>query len=345
MGQAADRRPCVERAGMPVGPPATPSRQRNDARAFGDRLGGDKLEARRTAVIPGTIRARRAGVRQPARSAHARRGSGIRSGGSGRLGACLAAIVLAFAPTVPAAATEPPLVAVAASLRIAMPDLVAAFERASGRRVRVAYAASGVLTRQIRRGAPFELFLAANAEYPAILVRAGLTAGEPVAYALGRIGLFAPHDSPLDVSRGMRGLEAALAAGTIERFAVPNPRHAPYGLRARQALEHAGLWGSIEPLLVLGENAAQAAQFAASGSSQGGIVPASLGTAPRFAQRGRFAPIPAARHAPLAQRMVLLRGAGPTARAFHHFLQQTAARAILAEHGFSLPAADAVAAP
>ena len=234
-------------------------------------------------------------------------------------------------------AAERPAVAVAASLRIAMPALAAAFEDRTGHRIRLSYAASGLLTRQIRRGAPFELFLAANAAYPERLVRAGLTEGEGRVYAHGRIGLFAPDDSPIAVADGLAGLRRALAAGSVARFAIPNPRHAPYGVRARQALEHAGAWSAIQPALVVGENAAQAAQFAASGSTAGGIIPASLGRAPRFAQRGRFALIPAARHEPLPQRMVLLQGAGPVARALHDFLLSGRAREVLRMHGFSVP--------
>lgn len=240
----------------------------------------------------------------------------------------------------PIGATEKPAIAVAASLRIAMPSLVEAFEETSGETVRLSYASSGVLTRQIRRGAPFELFLAANSGYPERLVRAGLTDGDGAVYARGRIGLFAPHGSPIDVTDGLAGLRQTLADGAIERFAIPNPNHAPYGIRARQALEQAGLWQAVEPVLVLGENAAQTAQFAASGSTAGGIVPASLGKAPRFAEKGRFALIPSDAHATLEQRMVLLQGAGPTARALYDFLQTPGARAIFREHGFSVPPGD-----
>lgn len=250
----------------------------------------------------------------------------------------LFAVVIGLCLSFPLSAADRPPIAVAASLRIAMPSLVDAFEEATGRQVRVSYAASGVLTRQVRRGAPFELFLAANAAFPEKLVRAGLTEGDGAVYAHGRIGLFAPPDSRIDVTAGLEGLRKPLARGAIARFAIPNPDHAPYGIRARQALQRTGLWAAIEPVIVLGENAAQAAQFAASGSTAGGIVPASLGMASRFAQRGRFALIPADRHEPLEQRMVLLQGAGPTARALHDFLLTPRARGILRDHGFSVPA-------
>lgn len=269
------------------------------------------------------------------RYAHAGR-RGPRRGCVGALAALLALVI-----AVPLPAAERASVAVAASLRIAMPALIAAFERETGHSLRVAYASSGILTRQIRRGAPFSLFLAANADYPGKLVRAGLTVGAGTTYAHGRIGLFVPDGSPLDADAGLEGLRRALANGRVERFAIPHPGHAPYGVRARQALEHAGLWQRIQPVLVRGENAAQAAQFSASGSTAGGIIPASLGRAPRFAERGRFAPIAARRHAPLEQRMVLLAGADATARSFYRFMQGPVARRILERNGFALPAADA----
>src|SRR5690606_24279723 len=114
---------------------------------------------------------------------------------------------------------------------------------------------------------------------------------------------------------------------------------APYGRAARAALQHAGLWSRIAPHLVLGENAAQAAQFAASGSSQGGILPLSLSKAPAVAALGAFATIPAEWHAsePLRQRVVVPRRAGRVARSFFEYLQQPAARAIFAQYGFALP--------
>jgi len=108
-------------------------------------------------------------------------------------------------------------------------------------------------------------------------------------------------------------------------------------------LRHAQLWTQIEPRLVFGENAAQAMQFAASGSTQGGIVPLSLSKAPQIARLGTFALIPAEWHAdePLRQRMVLMKSAGETARAFYHYLQQPAARAIFVRYGFVLPEEEA----
>ncbi len=104
-----------------------------------------------------------------------------------------------------------------------------------------------------------------------------------------------------------------------------------------EALKSAGLWERIRKRLVIGENASQAAQFAASGSTDGGLIPYSLALAPAIGERGTFALVPAGAHAPLRQRMALIRGAGETAWRFYAFVQTPAARAILARHGFAPP--------
>ena len=135
----------------------------------------------------------------------------------------------------------------------------------------------------------------------------------------------------------LQGLRQALAAGQVKRFAIANPEHAPYGRAAMQALQSAGLWDTLQPHLVLGENVSQAAQFAASGSAQGGIFAYSLALAPAVSAGGSFVLIPDKLHQPLHQRMVLTRKAGDTARLFYAYLQQPAARAVFKRHGFALP--------
>lgn len=236
-------------------------------------------------------------------------------------------------------ATEAPAVAAAADLKFALAEIAARFKQDGRRDVRLSFGSSGNFARQIEQGAPFELFFSADENFVFRLADQGLTVDRGAPYAIGGIMLFVPHGSALKADAGWQDLGAALADGRLKRFAIANPAHAPYGRAARAALQHAGLWSAIEPRLVFGENAAQAMQFAASGSSQGGIVPLSLSKAPEVAGRGRFIAIPAAWHAgePLRQRMVLIKGAGATARAFHEFLQQPAARAILVRHGFTLP--------
>lgn len=103
-------------------------------------------------------------------------------------------------------------------------------------------------------------------------------------------------------------------------FAIANPEHAPYGRRAEEALRHAGLWEAIKPKLIFGENVSQAAQFATSGSVDGGIIAWLLARSPQMAHIGRYALIPAEWHGPLSQRMVLSKNADATAQAFYRYM-------------------------
>ncbi|MDP3488906.1 MAG: molybdate ABC transporter substrate-binding protein [Phenylobacterium sp.] len=234
-----------------------------------------------------------------------------------------------------------PTVAAAADLQFALPQVVEAFRAQGGGPLRLVFGSSGAFTAQIEQGAPFEVFLSADEAYVRRLAQGGLTDGDGHPYGQGRIVLFAPEGSTLKVDPQMADLTAALSDGRLRRFAIANPDHAPYGRAAREALIHTGLWEAARPRLVLGENAAQAAQFAASGSAQGGLIAYSLALSPEFARRGTFVLIPESFHRPLNQQMALLRGAGDTARAFYEFLQGPAARRILERYGFVLPQAKA----
>jgi len=232
---------------------------------------------------------------------------------------------------------EEPVIAAASDLRFALEDVAAAFRSDTGASVRLAFGSSGNFARQIRQGAPFELYLSADEHYVLDLSAGGLTRDRGVLYAIGRIVIIVPHASPLTADGSLADLARALADGRVRRFAIANPEHAPYGQRAREALQHKGLWEAVQPRLVLGENVSQAAQFATSASAQGGIIAHSLAVSPVLAARGRYALIPHAWHAPLRQRMVLLRDAGAVAERFYRYLQRPPARAVLREYGFALP--------
>jgi molybdate transport system substrate-binding protein len=234
-------------------------------------------------------------------------------------------------------AEEPPVIAGAADLKFALEEVAAAFRRDTGGEVRLAFGSSGNFYRQIRQGAPFQMFLSADEQFALDLARKGFALDEGMLYAVGRIVVLVPHGSPLKADSTLADLRAALADGRVEKFAIANPEHAPYGRRAEEALRHAGLWEQIEDKLVLGENVAQAAQFATSGATQGGIVAYSLALSPEISELGSYALIPQDWHEPLRQRMVLLRGAGETARRFHAYVQEPAARAIFRRFGFVLP--------
>jgi len=228
-------------------------------------------------------------------------------------------------------------VAAASDLKFALDEVLAMFQKDTGQAARVSYGSSGNFMRQIAQDAPFELFLSADEAFVFQLAERNRTIDRGVLYATGRIVLFAPTASRLQPDAQLADLRQALGDGRVTRFAIANPEHAPYGRAAKEALTSVGLWDLLQPRLVLGENVSQAAQFAVSGSTQGGILAYSLVLAPAFAQAGRYVLIPDNLHQPLRQRMALTPKAGPTARALYTYLQQPAARAVLRRYGFVLP--------
>jgi len=229
-------------------------------------------------------------------------------------------------------------VAAASDLKFALDELGPVFERQTGHRLKLVYGSSGNFYSQLLQGAPFHVFMSADEQFVFRLADAGLTANRGRVYALGRIGLLVPRGSPLKPDGELKDLAAALQDGRLKKLAMANPEHAPYGMRAREALQHVGLWAAVAPKLVLGENVSQAAQFATSGSTQGGIVAQSLAVAPAVSGLGSFALIPASWHQPLVQRMVVLKAAPPAAHQFEAFLASDASLAVLKRYGFELPA-------
>jgi molybdate transport system substrate-binding protein len=250
---------------------------------------------------------------------------------------CLAAVWLIIAPVPDLLAQRAPAIAAASNLNFALVEVAKQFEHDRGTRIDLVFGASGTLTRQIQDGAPFEMFLAADEEFPNKLAAAGLTRDPGVVYAVGRLVVFAPTGSPLSPDERLEGLARALAAGTIRRFAMANPEVAPYGRAAEAVLRKRGLWDGLRPYLVLGDTISQAAQFATTGNAAGGLIAYSLALAPGLSRRGTYALVPDADHPPLRQKMVLLKKATPVVEQFFEYVQGSAAQAILRRHGFEVP--------
>lgn len=236
-----------------------------------------------------------------------------------------------------ASAGDTPVVAAASDLQFALEKVADLFQQQTGKKIKLSFGSSGNFRHQIEHGAPFQMYMSADEEHVHALYRAGLTLDEGKLYAIGRLVIFVPHGSPLKADGSLRDLALALRDNRIKRFAIANPEHAPYGKRAEEALRHAGIWEPVRSRLVLGENVSQAAQFATSGSAEGGIIAFSLALSPNMAALGNYALIPAEWHNPLRQRMALLKNAGTTARAFYDFVQSLPARKILEQYGFALP--------
>jgi len=247
------------------------------------------------------------------------------------------AFLLAFLSGVPALGAEI-LVAASANASHVIRDLASAFEKESGHRVRVSVAASGTIYTQILNGAPFDAFFSADKEYPQRLVEAGLAEADSLTvYAIGRLALWSPNRNVVDVAR----LEMkALVHPGVRKVAIANPRHAPYGEYALEAVRHFGLEEEIRPKLVLGENAAQALQFADSGAAQLAIIPLSLALSYSGPANAGYWTIPESAHSKLEQAAVVLKGGKADVGIVKRFLSFTKSekgRKLLEDYGYALP--------
>jgi molybdate transport system substrate-binding protein len=225
-------------------------------------------------------------------------------------------------------------IAAAADLKFALEEILVEFRRANpGDEIDTSYGSSGKFHTQIRQGAPFDLFFSADIEYPRMLAREGLAASAATPYAVGRIVLWS-------ISRDARRMTLAdLADPAIRKIAIANPKHAPYGNRAEEALRAAGVWSQVEGRLVIGENIAQAAQFVQTGNADAGIIALSLALNQELAAKGSYALIPETLHQPLEQGFIITRRAAgnPLARRFADFMGSPVSKRILLRWGFSLP--------
>lgn len=230
----------------------------------------------------------------------------------------------------------PALVAAAANMQTALTELLPLFEKQGKGTISLSLGSSANLVRQIQQGLPAELFLSADEDFAYQLADSGLTPDRGVVYAIGRLVLVVPKGSALRLDAQLAGLKDALnsAPGSVQKFAIANPELAPYGKAAVQALQKQAAWTLVQPKLVMGESIAQATQYVSSGAASAGISALALVLAPAVADRVRYVVVARELHAPIRQRMVLLKTAGPTARAFYGFLQSPAAKLVLQRHGY-----------
>lgn len=227
-------------------------------------------------------------------------------------------------------------IAAAADLKFAMRELSERFEKQTGTKVNLTYGSSGNFFSQMQNGAPFDLFFSADIEYPQKLEAAGLAEpGTLYEYAVGRIVIWTPADAKVNVAN--QGWKTLLDA-RVEKIAIANPEHAPYGRAAVAAVQKAGIYESVKAKLVYGENISQAAQFVQSGNAQAGIVAMSLAASPPM-RAGKRWEIPAEMHPAIEQGAIVLKDAQnkEAARVFLEFVRSTTGRAILAEYGFVFP--------
>jgi molybdate transport system substrate-binding protein len=249
----------------------------------------------------------------------------------------LCAIIVLGASAVAPRADDGPAIAAAASLRYALDQIAADFEKKTGTKVRITYGATGNLVQQIEKGAPFQVLLAADDESVKKLAGENLTDGAPVIFAQGQLSIVAAKGSPVAVDSDLKGLSEALAAGKVKHFAIANPDVAPYGRAAREALKKAGLWDKIQPLIVQGENVGQAAQFTTTGAAEAGMIAHSLALSTEMAPKITAAVVPESWHEPIDHGMAVIKGAGEPAHAFAKYVQDKEARAVFEHDGFVMP--------
>lgn len=226
-------------------------------------------------------------------------------------------------------------VAAAADLGSALKDISDLYEHKTGVRLKLSFGSSGMLTQEIQNGAPFDVFLSADMDYPRQLVSSGdANARSLTQYARGKLVVWVPPDSRLDMEgKGM----SVLLDPTVKKIAIANPQHAPYGRAAVAALKHAELYDHLKDRLVLGENVSQAAQFVESGNAQAGFVALAHARAPGMAGKGKYWEVPAEDYPPIEQGVVILSHSPHQREAedFIRYLESPEAAAVLQKYGFS----------
>jgi len=234
-----------------------------------------------------------------------------------------------------AKAEERITIAAASDLRFALDKIVTMFKRThSTAQIETIYGSSGKLSTQIRQGAPYDMYFSADITFPRALEADGFGCSKVQSYGVGRIVLWSYKEGIASFTL------AYLADPSVQKIAIANPEHAPYGKRAEEALKTMGVWDKVEHKLVYGENVAQAVQFVQSGNAQVGIIALSLVLGPELAGQGSYVLIPEELHQPLEQGYIITKRAeaNPLAQAFALFFSGNEARIILSRYGFTMPA-------
>jgi len=229
-------------------------------------------------------------------------------------------------------------IAAASDLKFALKEITAAFEKQNTDvKITISDKSSGVLYEQLANGAPFDIFLSADIQYPRKLVEQDLAiADSEFLYAHGHLVLWVVNDSSLDLGSGDL---AVLANPSINKIAIANPKVAPYGRAAEAALKNSEVYDQVESRLVLGENVSQTAQFIESGAADIGIIALSLASSPAMKEKGRYASIPEGSYPPLEQGGVIMKRCEhpEAARKFCDFVRSEEGGVILRRYGFKLP--------
>src|SRR5437016_7649635 len=227
-------------------------------------------------------------------------------------------------------------VAAAADLQFVLQDVATRFQKETGKTVKLSFGSSGNFFHQFQNGAPFDMFFSANLDYPKKLENAGLTEpGTFYQYATGKIVIWVPNDSRLDVSSGLK----SLLSPSVKKIAIANPQHAPYGRAAVAAMKSENIYDKVADKLVLGENISQTASFVVSGSADVGIVALSLALSPNMKSKGRYAEIASSEYPAIEQACVILKSSQhkAAAKTFLDFIKTPVVADLFRAYGFSVP--------
>ena len=221
-------------------------------------------------------------------------------------------------------------IAVATNFSRTASVLAEQFEQQSGHTVRLAFGSTGKHYAQIKHGAPFDIFFAADEHRPALLEKEGIgVPGSRFTYAQGKLVLWSPNENQVDANADV------LATGNFRKLAIANPKLAPYGFAAREILQARGLWGKLRPRLVRGENIGQTFQFVRTGNAQLGFVAAAQLSSNKDLNGSYWTP-PQSLYTPIIQQAILIKDT-PAAWGFIQFIKSEAARSVIQASGYLTP--------
>ena len=234
-----------------------------------------------------------------------------------------------------AALAEPLTVAVAANVKFVFDELRAEFKKSTGIDANGVFASSGKINAQIKSGAPYDVFMSADMEFPQALYKDGLAVTPPTVYAQGVLVLWTLQ--PLDMSRGLEILKHP----SVKKVAIANPKLAPYGLEAMRALDYFKLRAAVEPKLIYGESIGQVNQYIDTQAVEIGFTAKSVVLAPQMLGHGKWIEVPRESYQPISQGIVMLKHGNETnataAKKFMEFMASAKARSILEKFGYTLP--------
>jgi molybdate transport system substrate-binding protein len=226
-------------------------------------------------------------------------------------------------------------VAAAANVQFAMEELKADFQKRNGGEVKTVYGSSGKLAAQIKHGAPFDVFVSADTDFPDSLVRWGSAVGKPRVYAKGKLVLWTLLD--LDLGKGL----SLLTDTCVRKIALPDPKTSPYGREALKAMQNAGVWDKVRGKIVYSENIAQASQYILTQTVEIGFNARSIAASPEMQGQGKWVGLDSSSYSPIAQAAVVLkygRDAHPVlSDKFNAYLYSESAGSIFKKFGYTLP--------